>query len=85
MTCLSLAVLAHDVVNYEGVIFIMKDEADQDLTNLKRGEGRKLAREERQARALRENLRRRKQQNRARGQRIEEPPDLNGSEDDENS
>lgn len=41
---------------------------------LKRGAGRKLAREERQAKALRDNLKRRKQQNRSRGQAVTELP-----------
>jgi hypothetical protein len=39
----------------------------------KRGEDSKRAREERQAKALRDNLLRRKQQNRSRGQKVMEP------------
>jgi hypothetical protein len=68
----------------------MSDETDQKSTELKRGEGRKLAREERQAKALRDNLRRRKQQNRSRGEQVVEPSDMadtdivSGNNPDEN-
>ncbi|MBT4890706.1 MAG: hypothetical protein HON65_14250 [Rhodospirillales bacterium] len=57
----------------------MSEKNPQKPVGLKRGEARKLARQQREAKSLRDNLLRRKQQNRSRGQKIIEPdsPDEN--------